>query len=598
MKYEYFRIKNYRAIKGPLLIDLRTRSLIPLIGLNECGKTTVLQAIFSFDSVNDEEYSGRHISEVQNLYQTRSATPFIAAGIRNSQKNWRVIASKYIADEKNEVSEKLSKAEEDGLDENAEEGPGYFRGRLEMLRKWSASFEALLASGNEVLEIERNLISLQYRIIGFSEVDEDFSNDFCHHLLSLMPYILYNDDFQDRPPSELIISKKTSAKSPWLAIFEKLFEVASVGYSLYQTAAVDDQRRRDSIVSDVQATLNRTLSKAWKSFHLDRNKKVKIRLGLIPFGAGDVAKLSVSIVENIGENERFFEVVDRSKGFLWFYNFVMKTEFNPKNLTGRSATVYLLDEPGSYLHSAAQIKLCEKLKQISKNNGKIIYCTHSPHLLSPDSIPINDIHIVSKGTNKEITVDRLHEIKTNGEKLVALQPMYEALQINGQQFSGGVKPMVAVEGIYDKYAIGLFVRGSKRFDLLPGTSANSIVKNIQFLNAFGIGYVAVWDNDKEGRKEFQRAKDAYGAVESKRFILLPDVNGKNNTRMEDFFLEEDLDGFRTLLRLESNSSYESTMVALFYASDEIKSKAVAGVSDHLTTSFSKLAANIEACLKL
>ena len=43
----------------------------------------------------------------------------------------------------------------------------------------------------------------------------------------------------------------------------------------------------------------------------------------------------------------------------------MKLEFNPK-INGESKnTVYLLDEPGSYLHYTAQEKLCQKLVDVS-----------------------------------------------------------------------------------------------------------------------------------------------------------------------------------------------------------------------------------------
>ncbi len=60
MRYKMFVIENYRAINKKLIIDLEKR-IIPLVGINECGKTTILQAIFCFDSSNDNEYSGKHL---------------------------------------------------------------------------------------------------------------------------------------------------------------------------------------------------------------------------------------------------------------------------------------------------------------------------------------------------------------------------------------------------------------------------------------------------------------------------------------------------------------------------------------------------------
>ena len=60
MRYKSFTIENYRAIKDKVIIDLEKR-VIPLVGINECGKTTILQAIFCFDYGNDtyDEMLGR-----------------------------------------------------------------------------------------------------------------------------------------------------------------------------------------------------------------------------------------------------------------------------------------------------------------------------------------------------------------------------------------------------------------------------------------------------------------------------------------------------------------------------------------------------------
>lgn len=595
MQYEHFIIESYRAIKGPLKINLKARSLIPLIGLNECGKTTILQAIFSFDSINDKEYEGRHISEVDNLYQTKSATPVITAGVRDSKAQWEENSKIYVKNHIKDLNDKLAALAAATSTVQSLMEKKQLEAQILSSSTWLKSFENLVSSTNGLVDISRNLNSRKYSISGIQSPNGALVDGFCKKIITYLPYILYNDDFQDRPPSSIKITTEETPISTWQAVFARLFEEANTGHTLIETAKVDDQRRRDSIVSDVQAVLNRTLSKAWKSFHLDRSKKVKIRLDLTPFGEFDEAHLNVKIVENIGENERFFDVVDRSKGFLWFYNFVMKTEFNPKSVGWRSDTIYLLDEPGSYLHSAAQTKLCEKLRAISKKNGKVIYCTHSPHLLHPESIPINDIHIVSKSNKKEITVDRLPEYRTSSERIVALQPLYEALQINGQQFANSGKPMLAVEGIYDKYAISMFMPESERFDIIPGTNANSVVKNIQFLNAFGVRYAAIWDNDEEGRKEHKRASNAYGIKEAEKFLLLPS-DGEKKFAMEHMFDESDYSLIRQSLNLADNSTYESVMVELFYGIDSVKKTIRERCSDHSKSKFRQLKALVDTAV--
>lgn len=76
MRYTKFTIENYKGIGGPLDVDLHKTSLMPIIGVNECGKTTILQAIFSFDYFNDSfNETIRHLEDVHNLYTTDPKTP-------------------------------------------------------------------------------------------------------------------------------------------------------------------------------------------------------------------------------------------------------------------------------------------------------------------------------------------------------------------------------------------------------------------------------------------------------------------------------------------------------------------------------------------
>ena len=82
MQYLKFRISDYRAITEPLEIDLDGNSLIPIIGINESGKTTILHAILAFDAHNDNLlHGGQQLKDMENLYELRSGIPTVAAQI-------------------------------------------------------------------------------------------------------------------------------------------------------------------------------------------------------------------------------------------------------------------------------------------------------------------------------------------------------------------------------------------------------------------------------------------------------------------------------------------------------------------------------------
>lgn len=87
MKYKKFRIRNYKAIKD-LTIELGNQNLIPIIGLNETGKSSILQAIFAFDCYNDKQYNGDFINfeYIKNKFEN-GQNPIIEAEIENINKN-------------------------------------------------------------------------------------------------------------------------------------------------------------------------------------------------------------------------------------------------------------------------------------------------------------------------------------------------------------------------------------------------------------------------------------------------------------------------------------------------------------------------------
>lgn len=612
MKYLKFTISNYRAIEGPLIIDLKRTSLIPLVGINECGKTTILQAIYCFDYINDSEYDSKHINNTLNLYKTVDIDPIVSADIslKYSELFEGLETAKYnliaeIEEEKDEIVKKVeneTEVEEDDMNENNEEEGEEIDNEVRISRlddqiskinEFKAPFEK--KGFNNQIRIERNLRNKKYRIVGTSSEDETTSNlleELSRIIVKRLPYILYNDDFIDRPPNEIkILSKKPYNLTGWLAIYERLFNETDQQYSLFNIVKEKDKRRRDAILSDVQENLNKTLSKAWKTFILKKEvKALNIRLNLEILSDDKYSgKLQINIIERMGSKERFFEIIDRSKGFLWYFNFVMKLEFNPKVIGNKKDTVYLLDEPGSYLHSSAQEKLCQKIKEISEKHGNVIYCTHSHNLLNPDRIPLNNIYIVQKDNQKKISASPLPTTKGKSELNSAYQPIHEALETSVFQSINNDSKIIAVEGIYDKYAISLFTKiNEDEISIIPGTSASSIKKNIQFLNGYEKDYIAIWDNDKEGRKEFNDAKKIFGEIESERFDLLPALEN-GNRKMEDMFLEKDLMMLGKELLGEGNAAdYENIISSLYHAKRTIKKSLIEKCSKETKENFTIL----------
>jgi AAA15 family ATPase/GTPase len=311
MKYLAFEIENYRAITDTVRVDLSRSSLVPIVGINECGKTTVLQAIFCFDFVNDSEYEGRHLTNIKNLYRTDDPEePVIRAELSVTQAVLRDAYHNAV----NAANEKYSAQAEKEPDETK-------KASIEA-KKLSLAFPESPDSTTGKVIIERNIASKKYRLVEPTWGDQmpiSVNAAWAKEVVRSMPYILYNDDFMDRPPNSVEVPKERPEErlTGWLAIYERLFMQTDMSYSLFSLSAETDSRRRESILSDVKAKLNKTLTKDWSKLSVVKNNlAIDLKFHKDETSEEDKAHLlEIRVVERIDERERYFDVIDRSKDF-------------------------------------------------------------------------------------------------------------------------------------------------------------------------------------------------------------------------------------------------------------------------------------------
>lgn len=599
MQYNKFIIRNYRAIKGPLEIDLKNK-IVPLVGINECGKTTILQAIFAFDFANDDLNKGKQVRDISNLYALEDDICEIKAIIDITKEEFINVVSSI--KKRNDGLILTNHGKQETLEKETEDW-NKIEKQNKKLENDNSIYSTVLGKIDEKVEEEDFQIELirtlfeegdnKYRVFNkiinkvqdFEEVEEDLGFE----LIKKLPPILYSDDFNDRPPEEVILTVEGNS-SEWERIYSRVFNDAlkKDNYSIYELYDVDP-RRRKSTLSEVSKYLSNNLTDAWSRFSSEK-KKITISFDIEENNESEIKKrlLLINIIEDVNGQERTFGISDRSKGFIWYYNFIMKIQFSPKQ-NNKDNAVFLLDEPGSYLHETAQNELCKKLVEISKEEGVVIYCTHSPQLLNPEYIPLNSINIVSK-TKSKISCSPIGSAKTSSLRTTAFQPVYEALQIPEFKLVDKDNKIVVVEGIYDKYVLNMFSNINNDVIFFGSANAKSIRDNIQYFIAFNVPYMALWDNDGAGQTHYENAKKEFGIFEANNFYLLPDIHNKGIVRMEEMFEDEDMLLINNILELPAESSYTITMGTLYYSRNkekilkEIKDK----ISPKTISSFEKL----------
>jgi predicted ATP-dependent endonuclease of OLD family len=81
----------------------------------------------------------------------------------------------------------------------------------------------------------------------------------------------------------------------------------------------------------------------------------------------------------------------RSKGFIWFFSFLVWFDAVQSRAATKDALVLLLDEPGLNLHALAQADFLAYIRELSDQH-QIIYTTHSPFMV--DSARLDDVRVV------------------------------------------------------------------------------------------------------------------------------------------------------------------------------------------------------------
>ncbi len=132
----------------------------------------------------------------------------------------------------------------------------------------------------------------------------------------------------------------------------------------------------------------------------------------------------------------------RSKGFIWFFSFLVWFDAVQSREATKDALILLLDEPGLNLHALAQADFLAYIRELSEQH-QIIYSTHSPFMV--DSARLDDVRVVE---------DRIKEgTKITGELAgssdESLFPLQAALGYSIAQNLFIAKKNILVEGPAD-----------------------------------------------------------------------------------------------------------------------------------------------------
>lgn len=584
MFYKNFTILNYKAIDC-IKIDLNSINLIPIIGLNETGKSSILEAIALFDYKN--KY--KNYSEIKNKFLNKELPIQILSEISMENiQNFNIdeLTEIYIKKEIKRIINSISSSVF-LFDETNEED--IFQNLDDLFEKIKTIFEQLF---NEITKSKNFLLTRiiieegDYYYSDISKIQEKeiifnyMGNDikflveefkikqyFFRYIVDTLPKIIYINDFNDKVPRNINIEERE-----WFNYIDEMFKKhTDINIEKFEKLLDKEQRTK---LSKVSKKLNRNLLLKWEELHKNSQIKEDFENSEISLNYKDkyftfsIADNRKIVIDEDGDKERetiHFDIDQRSKGFQWFFSFFIKLYYNFQHTDEEYQSIILLDEPGVYLHSDFQKELLNILKKVS-NNNKVIYCTHLENLVNPNIIPIKTIKIATR-ENENIELKNYFEFSNNSRNLGDMTPLINALKLNSYPYNYFDKKILLVEGMTEVIFFKLLQEKGlldKEIVIIPLGGASQISTLVSLISGLSKKYVLLLDSDNEGKKAYEKNKNMFGEYEAKNWILQKFENQEKNS-LEDLYNEN----IRNILKEDidySEFNIKSIVINFYYES--------------------------------
>ncbi len=536
MKIGKVRIKNYRSIKdsGEILF---TDKFFVLAGQNESGKSSVLEALDSFeqktsekDNLNFElENDGNFLQEISVTYSDLEDEFYknILAEIFDFVKK----------ENKEQENLELNSVFNEGLINKIQE--------FTITRTFDFSKEKILVT----TQLDKSTLGKLTGCIKIFEIeaaDEQgnpmktkksyldtamYAPDLAEALWSNTLKILLFNDFTTLLPDKILLDDIENKDA------EGYEAVQNIGRLLKTNFVKISNKNTPQKISTTEvesAELSTNFQEDWQQ-KIYGNNKVNIKFFI---ENNETGKKEISFYVETKDNE-FLAPRRRSKGMIWFLSLwlELKAKENSDKL------VLLFDEPGLHLHIKANKDMLKVFHKLIAKGHQVIYSTHSPSLIETDKL--HNIGLVINNEKGGTFVEGLTTSKINSEnKKDALQPIAEAMGMEPlKDFSVLKEKNVLLEGLSDFwYFKGMckLLRTNINYEFIPGIGikGNKIYHLISFCLGYGLEWLLVMDNGvlpTQVRDELKRELFAGSDDETNKKIKIVSV-----VEIENIFNQKDL----------------------------------------------------------
>lgn len=522
MKIKSINIKNFRSIKDITIpiksfgTDSKKSNTLFLVGMNESGKTAILEAISlinkGMSTIDYEDYcflEAQENNDYIDLYTELELTHIsfwqeqVVKKIGLSEEFSKKI--QFISLIKNTYLNSEGSSESFNLSINSDlpfyeyiivttvKPDGTETKKIHLLKDYNEIEEKITAQNAKSFLLENQ--KLLNKSFLESRITKSLKSVLNHNLPKIQIW---------RPSSEYLINDiidleefkdDTSISIPLKNMFNIYGKIKDEDIKQTIERALSNQARRDELQEKMTDKITRHINRIWKEH------KIKIRISI------NASKCQVH-VEDKDKKFAYYTMNQRSDGFKQFVSLILSlsAQNESNNLNNK---IILIDEPEVHLHPSGIRYMRDEILKIGKNNN-VFVSTHSHYMIDTETPERHWLVNKQKSETKisQISQDASIEDDAVLTSAFGLNLFKELLPKN----------IIIVEGNDDKNIIShaLNILKNKLFYSIKSAGGASKTPGFaRLLNEENISAFILLDSDKEGRDNkkliLKNQSDSYSA---------------------------------------------------------------------------------------
>lgn len=565
MRLTNIHVTEFQSIRDSNPVEIG--DITCLVGKNEAGKTTILQAIYRLNPIikSDgrfdvtDDYPRSDVEDYRHDVESgkRKDATVISATFRLDESELSAIFAEFGKKSLKKDEFTLKKGYENTLeyviDTDLDEAVKFLVAKADISSQLSTSLKKtddlqkiveLLSKAESTEEVSRLLeIFNAFQQDGFAKYVFD------RFIASHLPKFVYFDEYYQMTGHENIQalqqrvadSKLKRSDHPLLG----LIDMARLDF-----AELLNPGRTQSLVNKLEGAGNRLGRMILKYWSQNKHLQTKFDVREAQPGDPEGMQTGTNIWASVYDSRHMVttNLGTRSRGFVWFFSFLA---WYSKLQKEDEEVILLLDEPGLFLHAKAQEDLLKYFEAELKPNHQLIYTTHSPFMVDPKRF--DRIRIVQ---DRGIDLDSDLPPEEDGTKVLtdvleasddSLFPLQGALgyEIHQTLFVG--PNSLVVEGVSDLLYLQtmsalLQKKGHpglrQEWTITPVGGADKVPTFVALLGAQSDLNIAtlidIQNSDRQKIENLYKKK----LLEKKNVLTFADFTGQKEADIEDMFTRE------------------------------------------------------------